>query len=546
MALKVGLFLDGPVQPRWVHRVVESVNRSPAAEISLVVFNGAAPTAPRALSDRFKQSRRHLLYSVYSRVDSHRYGTSEDPLSLADLTHLIEDVPVLDVEPRQTKWSDFFSEGDVTRIAELRLHLILRHGFRILRGDILEAAEYGIWSFHHGDNRTYRGGPPGYWEMSRGDTVTGTILQRIADDLDNGHVLYRSWARTDQHSLRRGQNAYYAKSAEFVVRVIERLDREGPDSIMSESEPFSPFSEPLCVMPSNWHTTLFLLRLTGRFFLNEFRRRLTREQWEIWFSLEDTTRPSLRKFTRMKPPLDRFWADPNIAVRGNRTWLFMEEFIYSEKRGHISACEIHTDGSWGEILPALERPYHLSYPQVFEWEGAWWMIPETAENRTVELYKCRRWPDDWELHSSLLHDVTAVDATIQEIDGRWQMWVNISVESASSNDELHLYQAVSPLGPWEPHRANPVVSDVRRARPAGPVFFSNGVWVRPSQDCSLRYGGATVLNRIDEISTTAYRETTIGRIEPHWEKQLLGTHTVNRGGGVTVVDAVRRRWKLGR
>jgi hypothetical protein len=77
------------------------------------------------------------------------------------------------------------------------------------------------------------------------------------------------------------------------------------------------------------------------------------------------------------------------------------------------------------------------------------------------------------------------------------------------------------------------------------VFSVNGSWVRPAQDCGGRYGRAVVLHRIEELSASDYRETPIGRMEPHWAPGLLGTHTLNRAEGVTVVDAVRRRRKLG-
>jgi hypothetical protein len=93
-----------------------------------------------------------------------------------------------------------------------------------------------------------------------------------------------------------------------------------------------------------------------------------------------------------------------------------------------------------------------------------------------------------------------------------------------------------------PHPENPVVSDVRSARPAGRVFRHDGRLIRPAQDCSRGYGTAVVFNRIDVLTTDEYAESPVGRIEPNWAPGLVGTHTYNSSGGIEVVDG--RRFEL--
>ena len=63
--------------------------------------------------------------------------------------------------------------------------------------------------------------------------------------------------------------------------------------------------------------------------------------------------------------------------------------------------------------------------------------------------------------------------------------------------------------------------------------------IRPSQDCSTGYGRAVVLNRIDLLTPTEYRETAIARIEPNWAPGLIGTHTYNATESIEVVDGFR-------
>ena len=63
--------------------------------------------------------------------------------------------------------------------------------------------------------------------------------------------------------------------------------------------------------------------------------------------------------------------------------------------------------------------------------------------------------------------------------------------------------------------------------------------MRPSQDCSRRYGYALVFNRVDVLTDDDYRETPLARIEPTWHPGLLATHTYNAGKTVEVIDGKR-------
>jgi hypothetical protein len=162
----------------------------------------------------------------------------------------------------------------------------------------------------------------------------------------------------------------------------------------------------------------------------------------------------------------------------------------------------------------------------------------------VELYRAVSFPDKWESAGVLLPDIAAADATLALLGDLWWMFATIGGTSISKNDELHLFFAESPLGPWRPHQRNPVKSDVRSARPAGQVFLHEGHHYRPSQDCSTSYGHAIVLNRIEAIDSTHYREIEVARLSPAWLPRLVGTHTINATAGLTVIDACLRRPRL--
>ena len=191
----------------------------------------------------------------------------------------------------------------------------------------------------------------------------------------------------------------------------------------------------------------------------------------------------------------------------------------------------------------LEREYHMSYPFLFEHEGALFMMPETAANRTIEVYRCARFPDRWEFSKTLMRDLYAVDATLLQHRGRYWLFANVREPGGSSLNALHLFWAQSPLADlWTPHPRNPVVQDIGSARPAGNIFLEDGQLIRPAQDSSRRYGGSLRFNRITTLTEEDYGEETVAVFAPGGGK-VRATHTFNQAGGLTVIDAVLRRPK---
>jgi hypothetical protein len=243
------------------------------------------------------------------------------------------------------------------------------------------------------------------------------------------------------------------------------------------------------------------------------------------------------------PPKDRYWGDPFVIQRGDCSYIFIEEKLYATGLGRITCLTLNRDGNLLSQQAVLERPYHLSYPFIFERGGELFMMPETAAHRTVELYRCTHFPDRWEFVRNLLTDVYAVDATLLEHLGRWWLFANVKTSGGSSLDALHLYSTSDPLqGDWRPHPRNPVVKDIRSARPAGRIFLDAGNLIRPSQDSSSRYGYALKFSRITALSETEYAENPVGSFTPRGSG-YLATHTFNRDGNLTVIDAVLRRRK---
>ena len=544
--LRIGLLLDSFEVPAWVYEMLVTLRQSTYADIALIVVNDSPKPKHRSLFSRVLGAWDNLFFAAYWKLDAKLFAVTPDAFEPRDATALLHDVPVMRVRPECTKYSDRLADADIERIATYHLDVFVRLGFRILRGRILTVAKHGVWSYHHGDNQVNRGGPPGFWEVLEGHAVTGSILQVLTEDLDNGVVLYRSFSATDPVSVKRNRNNYYWKSLSFLPRKLKELHAIGGAEFtrrVSSSNHPQLYAHRLYVTPRNAECAVVLTRHLVRWARRRLERALLREQWIVMFDMRDGVSGSPWRFKRMTPPRDRFWADPHVIYKHGRYCVFIEEFVYTRGKAHISVIEIDTNGTYSAPVPVLERPYHLSYPFVFEWNGDCYMVPESSANSSIEVYRCVEFPHKWELCVTLMQDVTAVDATLF-CDGRkWWLFANVRERPGASKwDELFLFSADTPLSThWTPHPANPVVSDVRRSRPAGAIFEHGGRLYRPSQNSGTRYGYGLNLNRIITLSETEYREEESSTLEPKWARDVRGIHTLSHVNRLTVVDALVQR-----
>ncbi|MBN8655989.1 MAG: hypothetical protein J0M11_09650 [Anaerolineae bacterium] len=263
------------------------------------------------------------------------------------------------------------------------------------------------------------------------------------------------------------------------------------------------------------------------------------EQWALLVTRSHSHPISWNDFKLLTPPKDRFWADPFPWQDNGTNYIFYEELPFQTGKGHISCIKLDSNL---EILSneiVLKRPYHLSYPFLFDYEGQLYMLPETKENKTIELYRCKEFPDQWEHFRTIFPSIEAVDTTLHEYKGKWWMFVNVVEPGGNAYDSLYIFYAKSPIAEhWSAHPKNPVVRDIRRARPAGRIFMKDNILIRPSQDCSDRYGYAINFNQIEILSETDYKESFFSRFAPPSDNQyILGTHTWNETDDLRIIDA---------
>jgi hypothetical protein len=246
------------------------------------------------------------------------------------------------------------------------------------------------------------------------------------------------------------------------------------------------------------------------------------------------------RYEDLLAPKGHDWADPFPFSQDGIDWVFFEELEYARGIGHLVVAPLGSSGFDSPPRTIIREHFHLSYPFVFRHKGEIYLMPETAETGRLRFYRATRFPYEWVEEGILLDNVRCLDPTLAEVDGRWWLFAGSYEDPDHSWSELRLYHSESPFGPWTPHPDNPVLTDVRHARPAGRLFQHDGTWYRPAQDCSRGYGYGLALCRIDELTPSAYRETVVQSLLP-WSPNLCGVHTLNASGSLTMTDVRRRR-----
>jgi len=345
-----------------------------------------------------------------------------------------------------------------------------------------------------------------------------------------GEILASSYAAIGDSGRLDGQLALVFARIEALL--LRACAGEGAPLAARPERPPAPFS-----------TTRLLKRaarsLAARLLAPVRRRSEVRRHWNVALRPDDLT-PDIRHFdlaayTPLPVDPEVFYADPFVVERDGRAFLFAEACPYATGKGVIACAELDADGIAGPFRTVLERPWHLSYPFVFEHQGKTWLAPEGSTHGGVELYRAVDFPHDWTFERRLLPEWPLVDATFFEHEGRLWLFAGAGTHGGSDWDELFAWHAPALEGPWTPHALNPIKSDCRGARPGGRPLRLGGRLLRPAQICEREYGEALAWLEIMRLTPDAYEEAEV----ESWRADgpgLSGPHCADLGAGIRAVD----------
>lgn len=532
-ALRFGVMCDGETLQEWQIRCVKQLLALANVTLALIILKD-----PRSRKIR-DVGLSNLLFRIYSTLFV-RPG-ERHPVSISTLCARVPTVRCRVI--KRDKFSEYFSPVDVERVRAFHLDFILRLGFGILRGKILDVARYGIWSFHHDDETKYRGLPAGFWEIYSDDRVTGAILQRLTDRLDAGIVLKKGYFKTVRHSYSKNLDHVLFESARWPAQVCIDIQNGKADYLLS---PPSRTRARIFRRPRNLQTFFFALKIAKRRSEIAYRLLFRHTVWNIGIVdspiqafLEPGFKPKVRWFPRSAR--GQVWADPFGKAKDGRIQILFEKLDYRQPKGIICTSEIEDRALPTEPKPAIELPVHISYPYLFDYQGETYCIPETNQARGVSVYRANEFPYRWIKVADLLQNVRAVDTTLFHRNAR--LWLTFTDRDRGGDANLYAWHAQDLFGPWQPHALNPVKTDIRSARPAGTPFEYAGHFYRPAQDCSKTGGGRITINRVERLTPTEFQEEPVAVIEPFRDSPYKeGVHTLSAVGDHTLIDGKQFRF----
>jgi hypothetical protein len=526
MSVRIGLVASRGPLPAWQADVIERVTASGAATIA-VFFESAARPAQKS-----------RLHRWYERADRRLTHIADDPNAPIDVPALAR-VPRVPIDLASI---DPTAQG-------LDVVLVLADDERTAQR-LARRARHGAWMWVAGG--TSPNDAPFLRELRERRPTTGVSIVQVTDapeprELDRIEVA----TEPGLSQMRNSVQPLWAL-AERLVGLIEALSRGagGAGGVRSwdARSPGDLASQDL-TPPGPPGPPVSFVTWLGPEILRKSVRRLTRSpkavHWQVALrrgphSLLHSTVGSERapSFSALEAPPGRFYADPFLFAEAGTEWLFIEDYDRARGLGRL-ACAPVNGLDIGDVQPVLEQPYHLSYPCLIREAGEIFLLPETASNGTVDLYRCERFPDRW-AHVRTLLNRRAVDTTPLRHDGRWWFFTTL-LASHGGSGELWLFSSPSIDGDWQAHPASPISTDVRTCRNAGAIVCDRGRRFRPSQDSSGGYGARFTLQEIVELDARTYRERAHVTFEPDRARGEIGAHTYARLGDLEAIDVCTMR-----
>lgn len=552
--IKVGLIVNTFSTSKQVHDLIQHLKYSDNFEPVLIII-GDPPKRSGVLRRTFRgKSIFHKFYNLFTffvqafllrlikklellivRKSFHEYGKK----------YSIEDIE-MEIIYADCSWSKSGSvvrpgKSSINSIISSKIDVLVRANSGILKGDILKTTKHGILSYHLGDNRTNRGGPPGFWEVLNNEPSTGFIIQRLSAELDGGEVLFRGNIATAKYWYQ-NHAQIIEKSQYFMIYLLNIIYEKGS---IEASEGPSLHHNPLYKLNGKASDTLsYIIKtyipLLMDTILKIFQGPLI-SRWGVAYSSFSNLRTSLHRYQEIKNPRGRFLADPFVITIDKRSICFVEDYFYSDNKGRISAIEL-MDDSYEYLGVVLEEDFHLSYPFVFNNGSDLFMIPESSQAKQIRLYKCIEFPLKWELHKILMNDVRAADSSVIKVENVWYMLTNICSAGIGEHcSELHVYYSKDiESNEWQPlDCGNPVIFDSRYSRNGG-VFKLDDMIIRINQvQGKGTYGESFRINKITQLSPQGYKEIVLDEVYPNFFPGITSTHHFHTNEDFSVIDFAR-------
>jgi hypothetical protein len=232
-----------------------------------------------------------------------------------------------------------------------------------------------------------------------------------------------------------------------------------------------------------------------------------------------------------------FNADPFIVERDNKLFVFVEKYSYLNKIGYIYCYVLNQNLKIIDEFSVIKEKYHLSYPQVFEYENCFYMIPESSQISQTWLYKASEFPYKWEKVLMLFDNQKIVDSSIFFYNKKWWLFYSKLLPNKNNICEFHIAYSDNPINDsWNYHRKNPIYINNTKSRMAGQVINIDHRLFRPTQYCKNSYGEKIDLYQIETLNEENFVENYVSSIVSKELDYNKGCHHISYSKNFIAID----------
>lgn len=222
-------------------------------------------------------------------------------------------------------------------------------------------------------------------------------------------------------------------------------------------------------------------------------------------------------------------ADPFMVKLKDLWYMFFEIKLLNSYKTELAYATSFDGLRWHYQRVIDIKPLFRSYPCVFESEGEYYMVPETAPLKSIIIYKAEEFPEKWKEYTTIAEGRDYVDPTIFRYKDKWWLFV-----SNTNNSELYAFYADKLEGSWQEHSLNPLIfNNPSSARPGGRVIEYEGNLYRLAQDCGKEYGKRVKAFKILTLKEYDYEEEYYGVVlegKEKWNSEGMHTLDAHREG----------------
>lgn len=507
--MRIAILCNGRDVAVWQRRAIDAIRGQ--HEILLLVCE-SSPVGRR-------RPRHAFYYALNLATIRNRLTRATDFPAPADTI-----VARLDFAPTYDGAWAVLPDATLAWIREQRVDAILKFDLGLLRVPDAAALPAPILSYHHGDPRTHRGRPAGFYELLGGERFVGQIVQVLSNTLDAGAVLAFTQSRVHAYSYRKTLLDAYRLSPWLLPRALNALAN-------GRTLPLAPGGRNHR-LPGNGTVARFVAATAWQGIRRIAYGAFVEKSWNVALVDVDGAGPPLELVARAEAKRTG-WTVPALLPG----YSFYADCFFHGGPDDVLVEALNKMSGKGELVRIRDGRQqriggfggHMSYPITVSEDGRDYLVPETAGWGPPSIFAIQG--DAVCLVAPLDIDEPALlDPTLFWHEGRLYLFGNRPADGPSV---LHLWSAPSLFGRFERHPASPVRVSVRGSRMAGEILQRADGPYRLGQDFRDGYGDGILAFRITVLDETGYDEEDAGEAA---FASVKGPHTLGLRGDRLLFD----------